>query len=63
MNTDSYNYAGGGTCTVNRRMEMKGFAALSGTIAPAVLVEIAFIDSTRDAQLLVERENDFARCH
>ena len=47
--------------TVNRRVEARGFAVLSGTQAPAVLVETAFIDNARDARLLVEREDDFAR--
>lgn len=47
--------------TVNRRVEAKGFAVLSGTVAPAALVETAFIDNARDARLLVEKEDDFAR--
>ena len=47
--------------TVNRRVEAKGFAVLSGTVAVAALVETAFIDNPRDARLLVEREDDFAR--
>lgn len=47
--------------TVWRRVEGRGFAVLSGTKCPAVLIETAFISNVDEARLLVEREDDFAR--
>ena len=47
--------------TVSRRVEARGFAVLSGTHCPAVLVETAFISNVDDANLLTTNEDDFAR--
>lgn len=46
--------------TFNRGVKEAGFAVLSGTDMPAVLVETAFIDNPQDAALLVLKD-DFAR--
>ena len=48
--------------TVNRGVkERKDLAVLRLTTMPAVLVETAFIDSSDDAMLLRDRQDDFAR--
>ena len=45
----------------NRGVKESGFAVLSGTKCPAVLIETAFISNVDDAILLVKHEDDFAR--
>lgn len=47
--------------TVNRGVKQKGLYVVKYTNMPAVLVETAFIDNPDDAELLVKREDDFAR--
>ena len=42
--------------------DVRGLAVLRHTDMPAVLVETAFIDEEADAKLLVEQEDNFARC-
>ena len=41
--------------------ERQNLIVLKMTDAPAVLVELAFIDNEEDAKLLVEKQDDFAR--
>lgn len=48
-------------CTNDRGIKTANFAVLAYTNMPAVLVETAFISNANDANLLVEREDDFAR--
>ena len=45
----------------DRGVQEAGFAVLTGTSCPAVLVETAFISNYDDAQLLATRQDDFAR--
>lgn len=47
--------------TVNRGVKQKGLYVVKYTNMPAVLVETAFIDNPADAELLIRREDDFAR--
>lgn len=48
--------------TVDRGLkERPGLLVLSKTDMPAVLVEMAFIDNDEDAELLENRQDDFAR--
>jgi N-acetylmuramoyl-L-alanine amidase len=48
--------------TIDRgNKERNGLAVLRCTDVPAVLVETAFIDNDEDAELLVNRADDFAR--
>ena len=46
---------------VDRGVKAANFFVIKYTNCPAVLVETAFIDNPNDADLLVEREDDFAR--
>ena len=41
--------------------ERPGLIVLRATDMPAVLVELAFIDNDEDAELLMTRQDDFAR--
>ena len=41
--------------------ERPGLCVLKHTDMPAVLVETAFIDNDEDAELLTNRQDDFAR--
>lgn len=45
----------------NRGTKTAGFDVIHYTDCPAVLVETAFIDNDDDAQLLIDRTDDFAR--
>ena len=47
--------------TVNRGVKQKGLYVVKYTNMPAVLVETAFIDNPEDAELLIKREDNFAR--
>lgn len=48
--------------TIDRGIkERPGLLVLNRTNMPAVLVELAFIDNADDAQLLITRQDDFAR--
>ena len=47
--------------TANRGIKTANFAVLRLTNMPAVLVETAFINNPSDANLLVEKEDEFAR--
>ena len=48
--------------TIDRGLkERPGLYVLKHTDMPSCLVELAFIDNDADAQLLVDREDDFAR--
>ena len=44
-----------------RGIKQAGFYVLANTVMPAALVETAFIDNPRDAELLVSEEDTFAR--
>lgn len=44
------------------KQDTRRLAVLRHTAMPAVLVETAFIDNPKDAKLLVEQEDNFARC-
>lgn len=44
------------------KQDVRGLAVLRRTDMPAVLTETAFIDNEADAKLLVEQEDNFARC-
>lgn len=46
---------------VDRGVKEAGYYVLVHTDMPAILVETAFIDNPSDAQLLVNREDDFAK--
>lgn len=47
--------------TVNRGTKTNSLYVTNHTDAPAILVELAFIDNPSDAKLLVEKEDEFAR--
>lgn len=48
--------------TVDRGIkERPGLIVLKHTVMPAVLVEMAFIDNDSDAELLMQKKDDFAR--
>lgn len=44
------------------KKDVRGLAVLRLTDMPAVLTETAFIDNEEDAKLLVEQEDNFAKC-
>ena len=47
--------------TVDRGIKTNRLYVTSNTNAPAILVELAFIDNSSDAKLLAEQEDEFAR--
>ena len=46
---------------VDRGVQERGFAVLTGTTCPAILIETAFLSNKVDAELLKTRQDDFAR--
>ena len=46
---------------LDRGVKEAGFYVLAHTDCPAILIETAFIDNAHDNQILVEREEDFAK--